>query len=292
MNRRLIATAVLLLAFAPALRAAMLGPFEFTEAFATEVKTQRADSQVKILASLRVQLKLPDGSKYTAFLDNAYGEYRNNPERLDAVIKSQMETIKSQDRALSNKTGGSIFAVLKPADYVATVRKQMAQTGAANLDFPMVYEKLNDDLYAYYVFDTDNGMSFITKKDLTEMKLREDALRAISTANLETYFDKHKLHMKLLQHRGAKIYAVSVDDNYEASALLVPKYWTKSNFDVAGEIVVYVPARNVVLVTGSGDDEGVKIASQIAKRAYAEFGYPISPEGYKLQSGSWIPFKR
>jgi hypothetical protein len=65
---------------------------------------------------------------------------------------------------------------------------------------------------------------------------------------------------------------VLLDENYEASILLIDEYWTRKNFDVAGDIVVFVPARNVVMVTGSEDEEGLRIASIVAQNGYDELG--------------------
>lgn len=293
MNRKLPANALAICTLVLSLQgfAAELGQTEFTDRFVSDVKTHFADAQIKVLAPLQVQLKMPGGSKYTAFLDNAYSQYLSSPASLDAILRSQIETIKPDDQLVSAKAGASIFAVLKSRDYVAVAKKQLAQAGFPDKDFPMVYEKLNEDLFAFYVFDNDKGMSFITKRDLAEIQVRGDALRAIARANLEKYFDRNNLHIKRLQHGTAKIYAVAVDENYEASTLLIPRYWDKSTFDVPGKIVVYVPARNLVLVTGSEDAEGVRIASQIAKRGHAELGYAISPEGYVFEAGAWVRFK-
>lgn len=293
MNHRLLANTLAICALVLSLHgfAAELGQTEFTDRFVFDAKTHFSDAQVKVLAPLRVQLKMPSGSKYTAYLDDAYSQYLSSPATLDAILRSQIETIKPHDQSMSAKASASIFAVLKSRDYIAVAKRQLAQAGFSENDFPMVYEKLNEDLFAFYVFDDEKGMSFITKRDLAEIQVREHALRAISRANLEKYFDRNHLHIKRLQHGAAKIYAVAVDENYEASTLLVPRYWNKSNFDVPGKIVVYVPARNVVLVTGSEDAEGVRIASQIAKRGHAELGYAISPEGYVFEAGGWVRFE-
>ena len=46
--------------------------------------------------------------------------------------------------------------------------------------------------------------------------------------------------------------------DYEASLILEESIWTQENFIINGEIVIGVPARDLVLITGSEDEEGIK----------------------------------
>jgi uncharacterized protein YtpQ (UPF0354 family) len=158
----------------------------------------------------------------------------------------------------------------------------------ADRDVPLVFHKLNDDLYAFYVFDTETGMRMITKKDLPSSQVEERDLDGISARNLAAYFEKKSVRIRRLDNTGAaKIYKVSLDENYEASILLLQQYWNKQTFDVAGDIIVFLPARNVVLVAGSQDAEGMRIAGYLANKGFKELGYAISPHAYSFQNGEW-----
>lgn len=189
------------------------------------------------------------------------------------------------------KSKDSIFAVIKPADYVATVAAQSAKAGA-NREISFIVENLNEDLRVLYVLDTESSMQMLTKEGVKQTGVAESALRSVAVKNLEKYFSDKHVQMERLKRTGTgTIYLVSLDQNYEASILLLDDYWNKKNFDVAGDIVAFVPARNVVIVTGSEDKEGLRIASEVAQNGYAEFGYAISPHGYRRGAGGWTRFE-
>lgn len=283
---------VALLLYSTLSLAAQMSEMEFTRYFVDHAAVAHKDLQFQIVQPLQVKSKALDGYELTAFLNNAYAQYASSPDHLAFIIGSQVQSIKSQRDLLGSKTARSIFAVVKPADYLATVRRQLSQAGLGDKELPLVFEQINDELYAFYVFDSDNGMRMITKKDLAELKVDEATLRSIATQNLGAYFDKKGLKVRRLEKIGsAKVYVVALDESYEASILLLNKYWGQHTFDVQGQIVAFVPARNMVLVTGAGDTEGMRVAGYLASAAFKEFGYAISPNGFVNEAGSWKVYR-
>lgn len=270
--------------------AAQLTEGEFTQYFTKQAAETLKDVQFKIVQPLQVNSKDVNGYELTVFLNNAYAQYASSPDNLRFIVDSHIQSIKSQSQLIASKTGGSILAVVKPADYLESVRKQLAQAGGAGKEISLVYEKINDELYAFFVFDTERGMRMVSKKDLAENKIDEKTIRAVATHNLAMHFEKKGVNIRRLEKIGnAKVYVVSLDENYEASILLLNKYWNKQTFDVTGDIVAFVPARNLVFVTGSMDAEGMRIAGSLANRGFKELGYAISPKGYTYDVGTWKP---
>ncbi len=132
----------------------------------------------------------------------------------------------------------------------------------------------------------------ITTTDLVELNITEPELYAIAIRNLTAYFAANELKVHRLEKTGtANVYVVSLDQTYEASLLLLDSYWDRPGFEVAGSPVAFVPARNIVLVTGTADTEGVRIATYLANQWFTELGYAISPKGYVYQSGTWVPYQ-
>jgi uncharacterized protein YtpQ (UPF0354 family) len=273
--------------------AATMSEMEFTQYFTTRAAEEITDTEFRIVRPLQVASKDMNGRELTTFLGNAYAQYSSSPDNLQPVIDSQIRAIKTQGEAFVSKTAESILPVVKPSDYLASIKRQLVQAGLGDKEIPLVYERINDDLCIVYMLDSENSMRAVSRKDMEEMKVNEQEIRAIAIRNMDAYFDKKGLKIQRLENTGhAKIYHVSLDENYEASILLLRKYWNKRNFDVAGRIVVFVPARNMVLVTGSGDEEGVRIAGYLANSVYREFGYAISPRGYVYEAGSWEALPR
>ena len=61
-------------------------------------------------------------------------------------------------------------------------------------------------------------------------------------------------------------------------------------FDVAGDIVVFVPARDFVLVTGSEDVEGLAVARELI--ANNEWAYFISQNAFIRTGDGWAIFDK
>lgn len=283
--------AVLLLCLSFAASAATMSKEEFTRYFVERVEAAVKGLHLRVVQPLQLSGKDAKGIEMTAFLGNAYTQYSANPDALDKIVGDQINAIKAQQDTADTKSTSAIFAIVKPADYIANAKRQLAQAGVKGDELPLVFEKINDDLYAFYAFDTETGMRMLTKKDLADNKLALQDLRAIAVRNMSAYFDKKGVKFRRLENTGgARLYAVSLDDNYEASILFLQKFWNKQNFDVQGEPVAFVPARNLVIVTGSGDADGLRLAGYVAAKGYKELGYAISPRGYVYREGNWRPF--
>ena len=283
--KRLIAVLVSCIAVT-ALAAGMSEP-AFTDTYVQQARAALTGWEITVVGPLHLQTKDKDGEEGTIFLTNAYTQYTSNPDDLQAIISNHISAMNVSDQVIDPKSKGSIFAVIKPAEYVTTVAAQGAKAGV-DREISFVVENLNEDLRVLYVLDTESSMQMLTKEGVKHTGVAESALRTVAVTNLGKYFsDKHVQIERLKKTGTARIYLVTLDQNYEASILLLDDYWNKKHFDVAGDIVAFVPARNVVIVTGSGDKEGLRIASDVARNAYDELGYSISPHGYRRGESGW-----
>ena len=272
---------------------ATLDQNEFTNHFLKQAKATLKDTEFSYVRPLQIYSKNVNGFELNVFLDNSYAQYVSSPNNLQQITNSHLESIKSSQELLANGNGKSIFAVIKSNSYLTAVQKQLQQAGLGDKDIPFVYRKLNDDLLVFYVFDATNGVRMITKKDLSGIGVDEKSIDQIALSNLSKHFENKKPQIKRLGNfENAKIYTVAIDQFYESSSLLIKQYWTSKNFDVQGDIVTFVPSRDLVIVTGSQDKEGLRIAAYLAQKAFNELGYAISPNGYLFENGAWraIPF--
>jgi hypothetical protein len=82
-----------------------------------------------------------------------------------------------------------------------------------------------------------------------------------------------RLLPKIEMRAGAdKTWLISAGGDYESSLLLLSDLWSSGQIKVDGEIVVAVPAKDALLVTGSRNAAGVarlrKFAAEVASGAY------------------------
>ena len=81
------------------------------------------------------------------------------------------------------------------------------------------------------------------------------------------------------------------DGNYEASFFLVDGLWSKKTFPVKGDIVVHIPARDTVLITGSEDAQGLETVAGILSQNLDKWDHPITNVGFIRKNDTWNIYK-
>ena len=67
--------------------------------------------------------------------------------------------------------------------------------------------------------------------------------------------------------------------------------WTKDQFPVKGDIVVYVPSRDTVLITGSEDEEGLSRIKEIISDPENNWSHIVAEVGFIRINDKWEVYK-
>jgi uncharacterized protein YtpQ (UPF0354 family) len=97
--------------------------------------------------------------------------------------------------------------------------------------------------------------------DLDRFGLSHRALRRHATENLEHMLDRVRIH-------GQPPALMLSFDGLESSVLLADAFWDSLIRNVPGELVIGVPARDVVIVTGSESRPGLEKARRAVDRVF------------------------
>lgn len=253
----------------------------FAARYVELVESVYEGTDAEVSGDLEVTITRADGETSTSFLDNAYLQYTADPASLDDVLNRYVAA--ASGLVAPPDAGGldTLFPVVKDIGYVDGLLQVMRQSGEfeADTSFPFYYEPLNDDLIVLYAFDSENSIRFASREDVESTGLAGRALRTRAIDNLMAYLPG-------VQREGDDSLSLLVaDGNYEASLLLVDEIWSRDVFRVAGDIVVFVPTRDVVLVTGSEDAEGLARARQLI--AGNEWPYFISADAFVRTRTGW-----
>ena len=291
MKIKLLLILALLLPLSTYAEKALMTKNEFTSGFLIHLRTQIPDSNFRVVTDLRIHTKDVNGYELNIFLDNAYDVYLSGSRDVELIYTDQLDSIKSQKLALSGSDVKSILPVLKPRDYIETARKQLKSSGYDKESLPFYYEKINDDIYLMYVFDSKESMRFVSPGDVKKHGIRE-SISSIASKNMEIYYEKLGANLREIDTKGnGRVYLFSADENYEASILASIGYLNRAKIDSKGDLVVFIPARNIALIVDSEDADAIKLATKLAIQGYNELGYSISPYGYINTSGKWERFK-
>jgi uncharacterized protein YtpQ (UPF0354 family) len=111
-------------------------------------------------------------------------------------------------------------------------------------------------------------------------------LRAFAIKNLLRVLPK--IEMRVLNEY---VSIVSAGEDYTPSLLLLDDLWTGGRIKVKGEIVVAVPARDVILVTGSRSGKMTNIRA-FAAELYAKGPYSLSDRVFVYRNNAFTIYGR
>lgn len=90
---------------------------------------------------------------------------------------------------------------------------------------------------------------------------------------------------------GDGIYLISAGGDYEASLLLVSDLWDREQMPVEGDFIAAIPARDLLIVTGSENPEGIRRVREMASEGAAQFSYRLSPVLFVRKNGVFEVFE-
>jgi hypothetical protein len=149
---------------------------------------------------------------------------------------------------------------------------------------------VRDDSFAglavVYTFGPDFGRRVVTHADLGQLQLHPQLLRQTAFQHLEVLSSRAEFH-------GQPPALMLSFEGLESSLLLANDFWARLEGAVPGELVVGVPSRDCVVVTGSQSGPGLEKAKRCVERVfYAGGDHLISRSLLVRRGGAWEPFDR
>lgn len=224
-----------------------------------------------------------DGKIIKSFTENAYRDYLLQPDSMQQVlntyISSTREVLKERNVKLSD-----VVPLIKPIDFFDDIKSMAAKTGKDN---SFAYKKYNEQLMIAFAQNNDMGLNFLLNADVKKLGISMDSLMNISLQNLGKLLTD-------VQYKsyGNGLYSVLAGGNFEASLILVPAVWSREKFNIHGNFVIAIPARDVLLITGSADAISIAKIKETTAKLYVTGDHPISPDLFKWNGTKFIKFER
>lgn len=262
---------------------AALSAEAFTGVMVERLKNTGA-AVVTTVAPLHLRMEGKAGNKADAFLDNAYQAYLQAPADLDSIVArytaSYLETLASSQLGLDS---GRIIPVIKDRRWIDDMRRAVGQAGAGPIR-DWVTEDFNADLLIVYAEDGEQNIRYFGPEELRQSGIKSSDLRRIAVANLRRILPPAELH------RGPEVSLLVAGGDYVASLLLLDELWDSGKLGVDGEIVVAVPSRDVILLTGSNNKAGIARLHELASRGVAESAYSLTSQLFVYRDGRFERF--
>lgn len=244
---------------------------DFSRLFVEKLQKQNTAIDITFVEGLEVRWTLV-GVETTTFLDNAYAEYMNRTSALDEILDRYVTAaITSKEVAAQQiddiPTNEQILPLVKDRKFI----EQLNNIEGAQV----LYDPINTELFVIYAVNGQDAFRYLTEPELQQMNLSREELKIVSVENLI-----NQIEVGLQEEEN--YYLLVADGNFEASFLLIPEVWTKENFPVQGNIVVAVPSRSVLMVTGSQETESIKLLKEKSKEILANSNHIISDKLFEL----------
>jgi hypothetical protein len=252
----------------------ILDPKAFTERVAQALGKVERSASVAVAGDLRLTVRRADGTTNEINLGNVYGEYRGQPERLDDLVGRFADAGRNPIPARLQLA--RVVPMIKDRGWLAATAALLRSRGREPL-----FEPLNQELIIAYVEDSSTRVRYLDTGDAVGDRR---ALRARATANLKRILPK--IEMRPSAEGWAMITA---GGTYEPSLLLVDEMWSSGQIKVDGELVVAVPARDALLVTGSNNRQGLQAMRAMAGKL-ATGPYRLTPAFFVYRDGRFAVF--
>ena len=151
-------------------------------------------------------------------------------------------------------------------------------------DAPVI-RKFIADMVLGYAFDMGDRFEWVAQRDLKALGITEDELHAVAIKNLRA------LNLEIGAKRGERVMMLTAGGNYEATLLLLPDVWNSVGGMVEGAVVVGVPARDVLYVTGDSKPENLADLEAYTAHSLAKVDKPLSRHLLKWTGSSWESLK-
>lgn len=223
----------------------MLTEIEFSKKFAKRLIQKVDGLKIHSISGLEIQTEYDNSTEFKHFLHNCYSEYLRESEDIENIFLKYLNSAASLYKPNENIKVTDILPVIKDERFIHNLRE-------INQDFESshIYEKYNNELYIFYVENTETNINYLTKDDFEKLNIDKEELQKISIKNLAN-------SLKIEKHGEEGYYMLIADGNFESSLILLD-IWSEKNFKVKGEIVIGLPSRDVLLVTGKKDTKNIE----------------------------------
>jgi len=263
-----------------------LTPAQFTKEFVGMLCTASPDLKITVIKELELKIKQPNGKEHTTFLYNTYDTYQTDPKLKEAVLQrfvsSIIENI-ANEKAFEGLDPGRIIPVVKDRQWLEETRTALMSRGAKKVP-EHVYDDLNEDLIVLYAEDSPKNIRYFSPNDLIKAQIDRKNLRSLACENLK------KVIPNIERHGENGLYMMAAGGDYEASLLLFDGLWNGMQKEVQGDVVVAIPTRDLLVVTGSDDAEGIKRMKKIIADATAKGSYRLTQKMFVYREGKFAEF--
>jgi hypothetical protein len=220
----------------------------------------------------------------TWFLSNMYAEYYAAPflqrnRVLDTFITSVLETAADMPSSLDDARANLLPKVRERVFHESwNLHSLLKENSPPKIQYQVVAEHMAVDV----VYDTPSSVRTVSLEDFEQWGVTFEEALAIGRDNL------WNISKEPFGKLAPGTYVSTWQDTHDATRMFLHDLvW---QLDVKGSHVAMVPDRNVLLVTGSEDAEGLLRMAEEAQQVLDESPRPLCGLAFILNGSAWEPY--
>ncbi|WP_224367868.1 hypothetical protein [Hyalangium versicolor] len=233
----------------------------------------------------RFLIQIPDAKgqqAQTIFLGNLYEEYRAAPpEQRDRALQRITVLGRAPGSPISYTSArSSLVPVVRPRAYFALLEIPDLNN-LSPFPRPVEWRPLGEVLAVAIVLDTGDAMKYLGQEQFREWGITFDEALGVAMENLRSQSSEPLIPV------APGVCASGWRDSHDVSRMLLDEVVRRCK--VRGDPVVFVPQRDLLLITGSEDEEGLLRAAELAQKAF-QAPRPLDGHALRRTLQGWRPF--
>ncbi len=281
--KRFLASLIYTLGLSGCAHAAPLSADQFTQVFAKSFRSSQPGCTITIKGNLELTLTDAEGQETEFFLDNAYTQYLRDPKAVNEIIQNYIFSFAETRTKATAIDRTRIVPIIKDRKWLTEIQESVKQRGSKQVP-ENVYDEINDELVIVYAEDTQRSIHYFSPKDFEKLGIPRDQLRTLAVTNLKKLIPTPQVSA------GALASIITAGGDYEASLLLFDDLWANLQ-NTEGEIVVAIPARDLLVFTGSHNPQGLARLREIAAKFARESAYHLTDRLFVYRHGRFVRFE-
>ncbi len=211
------------------------------------------------------------------YLGNVYKEYRNGAN-LDEIIDYSFLALQSvfTGKFRVDSDLGNIVPVIRDNIFLS----QSKMWGS----LPCMMKSLNSELHVFFAIDNPTTLRYLVQTERDSIKLTDSELLDRACLNLQSLIKEVTLV------RDTDICWLYAGGDYESSFLLFDSLWSKEQLGFTSEIVIAVPARELVAITEESNPKGIARLREVVSKIDT-YSHAISAKLFIRKGDSWEIFE-
>lgn len=217
---------------------------------------------------------------HNAFRDYQSADKAHKPSVLNGYVSTLINAKQTAPQTFE-RVRPLLRPVIRNLAMLEEVRLHQARTLGWDAPYSTVYQPLGRDCVTLLAVDYPESTSTLTKGPQEDWGLTMDEALAIAVDNLR------EATPDAFEEIEPGVYTGRWNDGYDTSRVLLPDVLQRA--PIKGLPVFMIPTRDVLLVTGDRDEQGIRNMVEVCFKAI-ESGRVVSSQVYTYQDQQVVPF--